>query len=201
MKRSIFKATSICALQVCILASTARAAVVGQFKGYVVINKTLHERIWESNASIKLGKYLGESYSPTSPNLLDLLGTYKGGTMGAGFQNGVPNVLNMLLWKMIFTGLSQDIAALCVNPNRPEFRAEFISRVRQLCQWPGAGAKSDTVMNAFWNSLMSYDAPYDEYYAWKNFFKTSSYKNASSSKAVEAMAMAILNNPHFLLNK
>jgi hypothetical protein len=127
-----------------------------------------------------------------------LLGTWS--TFGSehGFQNGTPNALSMVIWHVTLSGFARSMGASCQGLQMP-LHPRFVAELRKLCAWPAAEAKADSVMMAFWLSLMGYDAPRTEYIAWRNFFLTSSYKDRPASEAVSAMTLAILMNPHFLL--
>jgi hypothetical protein len=80
---------------------------------------------------------------------------------------------------------------------RPNFRAALLP----LCAWPAASAKTDDALYNYWSALMSFDAPPEEFAAWREYFlNEAEYANAPASAALPAMTLAALFNPYFLLN-
>ena len=49
--------------------------------------------------------------------------------------------------------------------------------------------------------LMGYNAPEDEYLAWRDFFLKSSYRDRPAAETLDAMTLAITMNPFFLLHR
>jgi hypothetical protein len=77
----------------------------------------------------------------------------------------------------------------------------FADTLAEICTWPKPKAKSDAAMSAFWLALMGYEAPKQEYVAWRDFFLSSSYRDRSADETVAAMTLAITMNPYFLITK
>ena len=182
------------------------ALAMSEFKGYFAINRTLQERLVQSPNTFQLGVYLDESYNPFGNSLLDLLGTYDRGSLDSAFRNGKPNVVNVLLWHVVFSGLSRDLAALCLagappNPRIGSLAPSFESALKTVCAWPQASAQSDEALLAFWLGLMSFDAPIEEFEAWRDFFRSAPYVNAPAQEAVAALVLAAFSNPYFLLRR
>lgn len=183
-----------------------------QFKGYVAINEVLTERIVKPGASFTLASYLDEYYYNAGifggggTSLLDLLGTFNGGTLDSSFHNGNPNVINMVLWHVAFSGLGRDLAALCGSGGSSGFgyldvREDLTASLKPLCSWPAPAAKADDAMMGWWLALMSFDAPETEFEAWRDFFRGPDFAQATAYDTIAAMSLAIFNNPHFLLRK
>jgi hypothetical protein len=57
------------------------------------------------------------------------------------------------------------------------------------------------VLLDFWLGVMGYNAPDEEFTAWRDMFLHSSYQNRPAAETIEAMTLAITMNPHFLLHK
>ena len=182
------------------------------FRGYSKINRIIHERVAEENG-FELGQYLDKvALVPASGDLLSLLGTYDGADSNSTYRNGNPNSMNMLLWYIALDEFSTDIANQCsgekelndskagVSPLR--LKTRFRSALSPLCAWPDASAKADSALFAFWSAFLSYDAPVEEFQAWKNFFLTDeAYQNGPASKVISDMGVAALFNPYFLLEQ
>lgn len=182
------------------------------FRGYSKINRIIHERVAEENG-FELGQYLDKvALVPASGDLLSLLGTYDGADSNSTYRNGNPNSMNMLLWYIALDEFSTDIANQCsgdkelneskagVSPLR--LKTRFRSALSPLCAWPDASAKTDSALFAFWSAFLSYDAPVEEFQAWKNFFLTDdTYQNMTAKKVISDMGVAALFNPYFLLEQ
>jgi hypothetical protein len=69
-----------------------------------------------------------------------------------------------------------------------------------LCTWPSGEARSEEVMIAFWLAMMGYNAPKSEYEAWRDFVRKT-YAQNKPQEVVSAMTLAIMLNPHFLLQR
>jgi hypothetical protein len=190
---------SIIAVVVSLSASVASASIVGEFRGYVAVNRALNDRIMKDGSYLELGYYVGQSYDMTAMNLLDLLGTFKAGSAGARFRNGSPNSLNMLLWHLLLSGLSRDFAKTCAGDTSLALSAEFAARLAPLCAWPQASAMTDAVLLDFWLGLIAYDAPLTEFYEWKRFVTSGAMSGFKGAEAVEWISLSVLNNPYFLL--
>jgi hypothetical protein len=92
-----------------ILAWTGMAEAAA-FRGYLEINRVMRQRLFRPDSSFQLGQYLGESYSETGSNLLDLLGTYKGDGLDSSFKNGTANSANMLIWHFLLASFARDVS-------------------------------------------------------------------------------------------
>lgn len=175
-------------------------AEAGKFRGHSFFDRVFSERTLTPGTPVSIGDFI---VTPgTYPgDLLSLLGGNTANGPGQiEFRNGEPNSVNMLLWYLGLDGISRKIGQNCLQRTlawEPSFQGKLLA----LCEWPSAQAKSETVMQSYWLALMGYDAPESEYQAWREFFLQSSYANKPADEAVAAMSLAILYNPHFLLNK
>jgi hypothetical protein len=209
---SLVKSFLFFVLMVCFFESFAEAQsspIHNPFRGYAKINQILHERVAVENG-FQLGQYLDKvSIIPASGDLLSLLGTYDGSDTNSTYRNADPNSINMLLWYIALDELSTDIASNCSgNSSAPLPGAvqplvllpAFQAALKPLCFWPAAQAKTDDVLYAFWSSLLGYDAPPEEFLAWKNYFLSeSAYDEAPITTVISDMGLAALYNPYFLL--
>jgi hypothetical protein len=183
---------------------------VGEYRGYVEINQTLRTRLLESGTAsywFSLGRYIGEN-SDRFDGLPVLLGGFSGEATNNDFRNGNPNAMNMLLWQIALSGLAGDVAGSCGTNNNPlklgfayKYNDQFAARLKKLCAWPAVEAKTEDNLLKLWLSVMSFDAPKQEYEAWRDFFLASSspFANSPSKDAVKAMMRAMLLSPYFLL--
>lgn len=182
-----------------ILMAGPASAQTAPYRGYVAVQDILGERLLK-RGPLSLSKYL----EPMSPNdvvgLLTLLGTYAGSSE-IKFINGQPNALNMLLWYLLLSGVSQDVANGCVRSESLDWSPAFARALNAICAWPAPEARDPAVMNAFWHALVSYDAPETELSAWRDFFLNSSFTNRPAAEAIPAMVLAALYNPNFLLKR
>jgi len=85
-------------------------------------------------------------------------------------------------------------------PAQLAVRPTFHAALMPLCKWPADSAKSDTALYNYYTALLSFDAPPEEFAAWKDYFlNNAQYANAPASTALPAMTLAALFNPYFLL--
>ncbi len=180
--------------------SGAAFAQSAQFKGYAATDRMIADRLLD-NRRFTLGKYLGIFPTQFEASLLDLLGSHQGFAVERKFQNGDPNAVNMLIWQVVLSSLAAEVRDNCLRTTDIGLNKRFRASLAAVCQWPDAGAKSEATMRDFWMSVMGYDAPVEEYLAWRDFFLRSSYASKPGHETVPAMVQAILMNPHFLLKK
>jgi hypothetical protein len=170
------------------------------FRGATGIEEIITERITGTDHPFTFYRYMVGIENPYS--MRQLLGVYSDLGGESEFRNGQPNSVNMLLWNWVIDDFASDIQTNC---SQSSVRIGLLSQVRdtinEICKWPNSDAKSETAMRNFWLAFMSYDAPPEEFDAWKEFFLSSSYKDRPASETVRAMTLAILYNPHFLLRK
>jgi len=179
----------------CFFHPAMATAKVGEYRGYIAAESLISERLLLEGAPFSFS-----TYSNGQRGLLNLLGFYESDGENS-FRNGQPNSINMLMWQMVLQGFASDVAAHCTNQSRLLFQPVFRSTLDTLCRWPSPEAQDDATMRMFWLSVMSYDAPEEEYLAWRDFFLRSSYVSRPASEAVSALILSILYNPHFLLRK
>jgi hypothetical protein len=187
---------------VCLIGFSS-SGLANPLKGYAKINSIVHERIAKTNG-FELGQYLDKVETIPNGDLLSLLGTYDGSDTNSTFHNGAPNTLNMLLWYIAFNKLSDAIASNCsgmtTDGSNLVLIPQFAAALKPLCAWPAKSAQSDGVLYGFWSAILSYDAPPEEFQAWKTFFLSeSSYQGANASTVISDMALSALYNPYFLL--
>ena len=183
MKYFIFWAILVCGF-------AAPADSASQLRGAAAVEKILNARVSREGLNISLSDYLNFS-------LHGLLGSYQNGV----FRNGTPISTNFTLWKIVMTGFAAEAVKLCEGEGQQKFNAEYLESMSHLCQWPANTAKTDAALENFWLAHMGYDAPPEEFHAWKTFFLNSEFRDEPAMKAVPAMVTAILMNPHFLLRK
>ena len=179
----------------------AAPALPGEFRGYVATNLVVRERLFKENSGFELGLYVQEFYNPNSISLLDLLGTYKSGfSVGQRFRNGVANPLNVLLWRLLFARLADDVSGLCLGQRRQDFNDAFAASVAPFCAWPGIQSK-EAALESFWLATMDTDAPESEFEVWRAFWLGPAGQGLKGREAIEWMMLSMLNNPYFLLRQ
>lgn len=176
------------------VSSAAQGANVGEYRGHVEIQNRISERILLNNPF-----FLG-TYADGQTGLLSLLGEHSSNGENS-FRNGRPNSINMLIWQLVLNGFVMDVQAGCAGNSKLLFSPSFQQVLRTMCEWPSSSAQSESSMRLLWLSLMSYDAPEEEFLAWRAFFLHSSFAGRPSSEALPALLLAIVYNPHFLLRK
>jgi hypothetical protein len=173
-----------------------------EFRGYSSVNQLLQERLMRPGSVFELGQFLGQRYSEGESNLLDLMGTYKSGLWGSpGFKNGQPNALNMLLWHLVLSGLSQDMGRVCADEQKVEYSDEWLEVLKNICAAPQGHALGGDQLLQFWLAAMGYDAPRSEFEQWQAFVNAPELVSLPRPEAVEWMSLALLNNPYFLLRR
>ncbi len=164
-----------------------------QFKGWAAVSRELSTRLAPPGIALNLYQFV------PADDLDDLLGTWYRFGDEHTFQNGSPNSVSMVIWRVALSGFAKSVAGSCQTPQL-EFHQQFMKTLLTLCRWPAAEAKADAVMLDFWFSVMGYNAPESEYVAWRNFFLTS-YAKRPAAETIDAMTLAITMNPYFLLHR
>jgi hypothetical protein len=173
---------------------TCRAeAQNSQFKGWAAVSRELSTRLAQPGTSLNLHQFL------PADDLDELLGTWNRFGDEHTFQNGSPNSVSMVIWRVALSGFAKSVAGSC-GQARLTFHERFLTTLRTLCQWPAEEGKADAVLQEFWFSVMGYNAPQSEYAAWREFFLTS-YAKRSAAETISAMTLAITMNPYFLLHR
>jgi hypothetical protein len=175
------------------LGAPAAQAQTSQFKGWIAVSRELSTRLAPPGVSLDLYQFI------PADDLDDLLGTWYRFGDEHTFQNGAPNSVSMVIWRIVLSGLAKSLADSCVSPRYP-FNQRFASTLQALCTWPAPAAKTDAVMLDFWLSVMGYDAPQTEFTAWRDFVRQS-YGDRPAAETIEAMTLAISMNPYFLLHR
>jgi hypothetical protein len=177
---------------------------VGQFKGVVAIQEVIRTRILSSgSASFNLGPYLAHEDS-----LISLLGGYSDVGLRNDFRNGTPNSLNMFLWNITMSMLASDIARSCGTIRLAVMRSQvfdyndsFAKHLNALCSWPNSQAKNETNLRNLWIAVQGFDAPKEEFEAWRDFFLSpqSPYADKPNEESMAAMLKTMFLSPYFLL--
>jgi hypothetical protein len=182
-------------LVVFLLALTLAPSVAdaARLKGLTALSMELSARIAPEDGPVELDRYM------PADGLDDLVGTWSAFGTEHTFQNGLPNAVNMVLMRLTLSRFSQALARTSANPQRL-LNETFYDTLEALCTWPSAEAKSEQVMMAFWLAMMGYNAPQEEYSIWRDFV-LATYERKKAQEAIEAMTLALLMNPYFLLEQ
>jgi hypothetical protein len=194
-KRFVRRAGLVCAavLAVTVIMAARTEAQHAQFKGWAAVSRELSTRLAPPGTMLDLYQFVPAN------DLDDLLGTWYRFGDEHTFQNGSPNSVNMVIWRVTLSGFAKSVASSCGQP-RLTFHQQFLATLRALCRWPAAEAKKDDVLLGFWLSVMGHNAPESEYAAWQEFF-LATYANRPAAETIEAMTLAITMNPYFLLHR
>ncbi len=196
MGRGFLRSAGVAAAMTLVLSTvsiTQSTAQNAQFKGWAAVSRELSTRLAAPGASLDLQKFV------PADDLDELLGTWNRFGDEHTLQNGSPNSVSMVIWRVALSGFAKSVAGSCGQP-RLTFHERFLTTLRKLCRWPAAEAKSDAVLQEFWFSVMGYNAPQSEFAAWREFFLTS-YASRPAAETIDAMTLAITMNPYFLLHR
>lgn len=186
---TIFPALAI--LGMVISSADTAPATPARMKGLSALSQELSARIATPDAPIDLSLFMpGEG-------LEALAGTWQPLGSEHSFQNGEPNAVNMVLIRLAFDGFAKGLSASCDTAQFPLNEA-FYDTLEAMCGWPSSDAQSDEVMQDFWIYLMGYNAGPAEYKAWRDFIRTN-YDGKGPRESIEAMTLALMLNPYFLL--
>ena len=173
--------------------TTPIAAQNSQFKGWAAVSRELSTRLAPPDTPLNLHQFV------PADDLDELLGTWNRFGDEHTFQNGSPNSVSMVIWRVALSGFAKSVAGSCAQP-RLTFNDRFLRTLRALCRWPAMEAKTDAVLQEFWFSVMGHNAPQGEYASWREFF-LASYANRPAAETIDAMTLAITMNPFFLLHR
>jgi hypothetical protein len=165
-----------------------------QFKGMAAMSQELSARIAPREEPFELDRFM------PADGLDELAGTWTNFGAEHHFTNGTPNPVNTVILHASLSGFAEAIGKSCREPAL-RFNDRFADTLEEICTWPKPGAKTDVAMSAFWLAMMGYEAPKQEYVAWRDFFRSSTYRDRPASEAVAAMTLAITMNPYFLITK
>jgi len=179
------------------------------YRGYEAMDGILRARLVAKPTSFSLTSYLddpgADAGAGSGAQLAVLLGAWSGiGTTNA-LQNGDPNAMSFLIWRIAFSGLGKDVASTCpdaagaLTVHDFELRPELARIVQRLCTWPQSSAREDDTLRAFWQGMTRYDAPPGEYDAWKAHFMGPAYASTGPDVVIPLMVMSALLNPYVLL--
>jgi len=169
-------------------------------RGYVAVNQVLAARLFKPGSAFYLGHYLDEDTGESQgDDLLALMGTYD---TNSQFINGTPNGINTLLWYLAFTGLSDDLGAVCDPPGQqPDVLAlldpEVEKMLEGLCAWKDPTVRTADKLQALWIQFLGFDAPYEEFEAFRDFMLGLGPE--SGHQTVSDATFVMLMNPYFLL--
>ena len=181
-----------------LLAASAASAFAAenapQLKGMAAISMELSARIAPREEPFELDRFM------PADGLDELAGTWTNFGAEHRFTNGTPNPVNMVILHASLSGFAEAMGKTCREPVL-QLNDGFADTLEEMCAWPKPEAKSEAAMSAFWLALMGYEAPKEEYVAWRDFFRSSSYSARPAAETVSAMTLAITMNPYFLITK
>jgi hypothetical protein len=167
---------------------------VPRFKGMAIISSELSARIATREEPFELDQFI------PADGLDELAGTWSSFGTEHHFTNGEPNPVNMVILYASLSGFAEAMGKSCAEP-QISLNDSFADTLEQICDWPNADAKSEPAMMEFWLGLMGYDAPKEEFLAWRDYFLSPRYRDRPASEVIAAMTLAIAMNPYFLVQK
>jgi len=165
-----------------------------QLKGMAMISMELSARIARRDEPFELDRFM------PADGLDELAGTWTNFGAEHRFSNGTPNPVNTVILHASLSHFADAMGKSCREPLL-ELNDSFADTLEEICAWPKPEAKTDAVMMDFWLALMGYEAPKEEYLAWREFFTSSAYRDRPATETVAAMTLAITMNPYFLIRK
>ena len=149
-----------------LLFGTAAVAQSSQFKGWSAVWTELSARIAPRDVPLAVDRFL------PAEDMEDLLGTWSTFAAEHDFRNGYPNSLSMMIWQVAMSGFADAMGQSCSRPDL-EFNASFKAVLDRVCTWPEAQARSDEALTSFWLAIMGFNAPQEEYLAWREFLRAA----------------------------
>lgn len=185
---------------------------VGDVRGTALIDKLIRARLLDEGDASALNFRVEKLGGPEIEQLKALLGQYADGG-SSDFRGGEPNPFGMMLWHQVVTRFGQGMGAFCATPDGTDqvtftyggsakLNAAFAKKLRTACAWPEAADARLDAAQQLWRGVMGYAVP-DEEAAFKELFvgAQSPFAGATTAARVEAMFVAMMLNPHFLLEK
>src|SRR5258705_5496902 len=108
---------------------TQSKAQNAQFKGWAAISRELSTRLAAPGAPFDLHKFV------PADDLDELLGTWNRFGDEHTLQNGSPNSVSMVIWRVALSGFAKNVAGSCGQP-RPTFHEGFLTTFRTPCRLP-----------------------------------------------------------------
>lgn len=193
-----------------IVLSTGRP--VGEVRGTALVNELIKTRLLNpedlNTETFQIEMAAGfEIFA-----MRGLLGQYTEGGSSSTFRGGEPNPFGLMLWHQVIAKLSTGIGQSCAQSEGPaqvetgngfySFNASFSGKLKAVCAWPATDEEQNAAASKLWRSVMGIGAAEEEL-AFKAFFvgSESPLKDATREQRVEAMFVAMMMNPHFLLEK
>ena len=179
------------------------------FKGALNLQAMLSTRFFKPSGTFDISSYFNQHLALQYgyiPPIIQLLGFYDSAGMSSAFVNGTPNPVNMLIHDVIFSSFTHELAQICVDSKAVLFSGaaqpindDLTATLVGICAWSAVETHNANQLMDLWLQTMGYQAPEEEFIAWRDFFMSDDYSAASGQKIIEDGIYAILNNPYFLL--
>lgn len=193
---------SLIVIAVLLTSLSTQAQVAAQYKGYEKINKVVYQNVLNSTGSVPaMSFFIQEYFSNFNPGLIGLMGYYPNGINNGEMANGNPNSVSYLIYYLVFSEMAKKLQADCAIIDTPNVKADyqesFLADLKSLCASDLAQPLDDSLMEKFWVHFHSFQAPYDEMLAWKDFINAREFN--SSADRVHDMALTVTLNPFFMI--
>jgi len=179
-------------------------ALPSTFRGYAEINEIIKARVMQP-CDFELGQYLGEAEPEAQVGgLTSLLGAFRRDhDLNPTFSNGHPNSLTLVLWSVLLGRLSDDLGGFC-EPRVTSHAGIVLSEgyrqaLMPICSAPRSRPPGLVALKAYWDVIMGFDAPDDEFHAWMDFAQKDFGRDPTAREAVSRMTLAAWLSPYFLL--
>ncbi|WP_394851197.1 hypothetical protein [Pendulispora rubella] len=199
---------------------SAAGIPVGDIRGTELVNKSLQRRLFDPQApttqSFAIEKLAGRDVE----QLRAFLGQWVTAGTQSKFQGGEPNPFGLVLWHQAIAAFARGMGGVCDTPGTLDVTFPGVStadasppvattaklhrnvapKIAKVCTFQGDDAAKKEAARALFHAVVDDELP-DEDAAFADFFAGPEYAQAPGKKRVEAMFVAMLLHPHFLLTR
>lgn len=215
----ILSAVLICLLSACTSSPEsdsspyANGRPVGAVRGTLLVNKQIQRRLLDTSVDSTDYFQIEQVAGDDIYNMRGLLGEYSEGGAHAEFRGGEPNPFGMLLWYQVAARFAEGLGGICqATPGDRTLNffsngtffmsAAFAAKLSANCDRTLAEADLKANASSLWRSVIGIGADAEQE-AWTGFFTdaNSGFVPGGDSERISAMVLAMILNPHFLLEK
>jgi hypothetical protein len=108
---------------------------------------------------------------------------------------------------MALDGVSTELSKACVQDGETlrfaltDLRGDVTDLVKRLCAEADAGQVHDETITTLWQLVTRADAPSTELHSLQDFIQGGTLQGQAGHAVAHAALMAMLYNPHFLMQK
>ena len=173
----------------------------GQYRGYYAVERHIQSTVLDAAVArdFRLSRYVADDHDSIYP----LMGAYQSENGTTTFINGDPNNMNFVIWHVAISSLARDVSRLCRTQIGTGLSQEIKDILLHLCQWPENYARDEVWLQRLWLQVMGYRAPESEMQSFVSYFLSEDmpYYQSDAEEVIEAMMVAIMLNPYYLLER